>query len=357
MGGAVSVRPLWNRVRAVAGLGRADFLAHAVERWEVAPGGETDFGPAVMLPGHLERITGTIFGSHEETIRGLRGESGKVAGPTVGYRFRDVDLVDGVLYRGGAEWHLRARQRGAMWLRWPEEAVSGALYECWAGNRWFGNWLMEDCTAWPLAAATGMAVTTVTAPKGHVPRYEEILGMSPRRVSDVHFDELLVFDDLANNASRMARAAAVRDRLRAGRRAEPFPGVWLMRGTTGDERLLVNEEEVAGVLAERRGFKVIWPERHAVDELLDLCAGARVVAGVEGSQLVHGLAVMAPGGTLFTVQPPDRTTAAMQVMSDRLGHRFALYVAEGDMRRFRVVPEEVMALYDLVAEGRPGFAA
>jgi hypothetical protein len=236
-------------------------------------------------------------------------------------------------------------------VRWPREAVSGALYECWAGNRWFGNWLMEDCTAWPLAAATGMAVTTAAVRGGHVAGYEALLGMDPRRVGDVHFDELVMFDDLANNQSRIARAAAVRDRLRAGRAADPVPGVWLMRGTTGDERLLVNEEKVAGLLAERCGFRVIWPERHAVDELLDLCAGARVVAGVEGSQLVHGLAVMPPGGTLFTIQPPDRTTAAMQVMSDRLGHGFALFVAEGDMRRFRADPDEVLRLYDVVAAG------
>jgi hypothetical protein len=341
-------RLMRNRLRRAVGLAGTDFLSRAVESWEVAPGCETDFPAATMLPGHLERIRGTIFGSREETLLALQGLNGRRAGPTRGFRFRDVDHVDGVLYSGAAEWHLRARKSRGLLLPRPREAVSGALYEGWSGNRWFGNWLMEDCTAWPLAATTGMAVTTAPMPKGHVPRYEELLGMSPRRIGDVHFDELILFDDLHNNRDRMARAAAVRDRLRAGRPDAPFAGVWLMRGQTGDVRVMENEAEIAALLAERFGFRVVWPERYSVDELLDICTGARVVAGVEGSQLVHGLAVMAPGGTLFNVQPPDRVTAAMQVMTDRLGHGFAVLVAEGDARHFRVAPDEVLRLYDRI---------
>lgn len=344
----LATRRLWNRLRKAVGIGGEDFLAHAVESWEVAPACETDFPAAILLPGHVERISGTIFGSHDETIQALLGKAGHRAGPTRGYRFRDVDHVDGVLYAGSAEWHLRVRKARGVLLRRPAEALSGALYEGWSGNRWFGNWLMEDCTTWPLAADTGMAVTTAPPPKGHVPRYEELLGMAPRRIGDVHFDELILFNDLPNNQSRVARAAAVRERLRAGRPDAPFAGIWLMRGSTGDARVMENEEQIAGLLAERYGYKVIWPERHTVDDLLDLCAGARVVAGVEGSQLVHGLAVMAPGGTLLTVQPPDRVTAAMQVMSDRLGHKFALLVAEGNTHHFRVQPDEMLRLHDLV---------
>jgi len=345
----LATRRLRNRLRKAAGIESEDFLARAVESWEVAPACETDFPAAIMLAGHLERITGTIFGNHQETMQALLGQAGRYAGPTRGFRFRDVDHVDGVLYSGSAEWHLRARKARGLLLRRPQESLSGALYEGWSGNRWFGNWLMEDCTAWPLAAVTGMAVTTAPRPGGHVPRYEELLSMTPRRIGDVHFDELILFDDMANNHSRVARAAAMREMLRAGRPDTQFPGVWLMRGQTGDVRVMVNEEEIAGLLAERHGFKVVWPERHGVDELLDICTGARVVAGVEGSQLVHGLAVMAPGGTLLTVQPPDRVTAAMQVMSDRLGHRFALLVAEGDTHRFRVAPDEMLRIHDLVA--------
>lgn len=339
-------RPLLNRLRARARLPAPDFLSRAAETWEVSPAETLRFPPALVAPGHLDRITGTMFGDHAETIHALTADHDGRIEPTRGYRFRDVDLVDGVLYHGPAEHHLRARRGRGLLARRPDLSISGALYECWSGNRWFGNWLMEDCTAWPLAADLN-PVTTAPPGKGHVPRYEAILDMTPARIGDAHFNELVMFDDRPNTASRRARAAAMRGLLARGRDSTPHPGVFLMRGQTGDARILENEAELADRLATLRGFRVMFPERHSVDELLDACAGARVIAGVEGSQLVHGLAVMPPGGMLLTIQPPDRTTAAMKVMTDRLDQRFGLVVATGDMHRFRAEGDDLLRVLDM----------
>lgn len=346
---SISFQPLVNRLRRLAGRGPADFRALAADRWEIAPGGEMRFAAALMLPGQAERVRRTEFGGREETLRVFRGEGEARVGPTTGYRFRDVDLVDGVLYLGGAEWHLRRRRRRSPVIRRPERSLGGALYETWVGNRWFGNWLMDDCETYPLAAAAGVPVTTAPPGSGHVPRYEDLLGMAALRTGDVHFDELILFDDMHNNAGRMARAADLRARLARGRDTAPVPGVFLLRGRSGDRRVLTNEAELAERLHARHGFRVLRPEDHGVDALLDACAGARIVAGVEGSHLVHGLAVMPAGGALLTIQPPDRVTAALKLMCDRLGLRFAVVVGDGSAPAFCADAGAIERTLDLLA--------
>lgn len=345
----ISFSPLANNLRRKVGRPAPDVILRAAERWEIAPGGIVEVPPAIMLPGQIERIIGTEFGSLEQTLFALRNEGDGRVDATTACLLRDVDLVDGVLYLGGAERHLRARRHPrALHHRRPETELSGAMYESWVGNRWFGNWLMDNCLTYPLAAALGTPVTTAPRSKGHAPRYEDLLGMAPLRIGDVHFRELILIDDLPNNAAKFARAAAMRERLLGGRQPVPHPGVFLLRGRTGDVRLLSNEDEIAARLAAERGFRILDPMTMTVDDLIEASAGARVVAGVEGSQLVHGQIVAPAGSTLLTIQPPDRVTAAMKLMTDRLGQRFGLIVAEGDMNRFRVDWSDVARTLDLL---------
>ena len=92
--------------------------------------------------------------------------------------------------------------------------VDGALYESWVGNRWFGNWLADDCLTYRLAEQFGTPVTTSAgARQGHVPEYQSLLGLRPRRVSRVHFEDLHFFRDLGHNTSKKARADQLRERL------------------------------------------------------------------------------------------------------------------------------------------------
>nr|WP_152827280.1 glycosyltransferase family 61 protein [Fertoeibacter niger] len=330
----MSFRPTINWLLRLAGQTPPDVITAAVDRWEITPRETRRFPPAFVLPAHYDRIRGTEFATLPETIHALRADHDVQVPPTMGYLLRDADLVDGVIYANGAERHLR-QQRRSLAFRRPEVELSGALYETWVGNRWFGNWLVDNGITYPLAAAAGNPVTTAPPGKGHVPRYEELLGMAPRRITDAHFRELILFDDMPQNTGKQARAAAMRDMLLAGRNPAPVPGVFLLRGRTGDQRLLENEDEIAGRLQADHGFTIIDATQKTVDELMDACGNARVIAGVEGSQLVHGMAVSPPGSTLFTIQPPDRVTAAMKLMTDRLDQSFALVVAEGNARNFR----------------------
>lgn len=345
-----AIRPLTARLRRMAGLPAAPFFGGAAECWQIAPPEMVHVRPALALPGQLERIRATVFADLPHVVAAMTAEGEIGEDATVAWRLKGVDLVDGVLYHGGGEHHLRPRQRRLGFAARPRRETSGALYETWTTNRWFGSWLMEACVAHGLAAAEGRPVTTSNAPAAgsHQARYEELAGMAPQRIAgDVHFTSLVMFEDHANNSHKAGRAKALRRRLLAGRNPAPLPGVFLLRGHDGDRRLLVNERELADSLAERRGFLVIDPLKSNVDDLIDACGSARAIVGVEGSQLVHGITVAPEGAAIVPIQPPERVAATLKQQADRLGQRFGLLVAEGSDSEFRLNPDELAATLDL----------
>jgi hypothetical protein len=350
----LSLRPITYRFRHMLGLSNDELAAAAVESWEIAPAEVKEVPPAICLPGQTERITRTEFAPLDVVIRSLAGDPAERIDPTMAYRLRDVDIVDGVLYSGGLSLHLRARKRRLPLSRRPERQTSGSLYETWVGNRWFGNWLLDDGLSYRLAEDTGAPVTTMPVRAGHVPRYEELLDIKPNCIGDAHFDELIVFDDHANNSHRMARAQDMRRRLLKGRSPQPNPGVFLFRGRSGDLRVLENEQEIAERLVSERGFRVMFPEDHSVDELMDACGSTRVVAGIEGSHLTHGIAAMPPGGTVLTIQPADRATTALKLLSDRWQQRFAMIVGQGGANSFRIEWDEVARTLDRIETATAG---
>lgn len=211
-----SLRPLHNRLRRLAGQARPQFYDLAVERWEISPAEEVEIAPGIWLPDQVEQIAQTEFGALPDILAQMRGDPAEPTPPTMGYRFRDVDFVDGVLHARGGQMHLRKQSRRGIGYPRPRQAISGALYESWIGNRWFGNWLLNDCLAYRLAELAGHPVTSAPVRGGHIRRYEELLGMTPGRIGDVHFDELVLFDDLHNNRGRQGRAQENRARLLAG---------------------------------------------------------------------------------------------------------------------------------------------
>ena len=318
-----------------------------MDRWTVAPASRCYVQPAVFLPGQIERIERTEFAPLDVVIQGLKGDFEVEEEATVALRLRDVDLFDGVLYAGGAVRHLRRRERRSPMHFRLEEVAEAALFETYLGNRWFGNWLAEDCITYPLAAAQGSPVTSLVTPHGrHCAEYEALTRMPARRLSAAHFDALVLIEDRPNNAGKAQRVAAFRDALIGGRKVERHAGTFLLRGHTGDRRVLENERELAEDLAHRRGFKVVDPIAVGVDALVAACAGAEVIAGVEGSHLIHGIMAMPADAHLFVVQPPRRVTTALKLFTDRVGQGYAFAVAEGGDREFRVSLADVHRTLD-----------
>jgi capsular polysaccharide biosynthesis protein len=112
----------------------------------------------------------------------------------------------------------------------------------------------------------------------------------------------------------------------------------------------LNEAQIAEALMSRRGFKVLDPMKATVAEIIEACAGARVVAGVEGSHLVHGLISMPPDAALFVIQPPQRVLSVLKHATDRQGQRFSFVVASGGKDEFSVRLDEVERTLDLLRQ-------
>ena len=347
----LALHPIGHIGRRAFGRLTIDLEAIACEQWAISPGTRRYIPPARFLRGQLDKIQATEFGSPSEIIRGFRGDYESIEAPTRGLRIRDVDLIDGVLYARGAAYCLRPRRRRIPLYRRPQSSMAKAsMYESWMGNRWFGMWLLEDCLSYELTKDVAPPVKTAAPPTRHQGEYELRLGLQATSVGDVHFDELILFRDASNNEGRRRRADLIKQRLNHSSPEARHPGVFLLRGKTGERRLLLNELEIAERFAAERNFQILDPSFSPLSKIVEACAGARVVAGVEGSHLCHGLAIMPNDAALLVIQPADRVVAALKIVTDRQGQRYGFVVGTGEREGFRVAWEDVARTLDLLGE-------
>jgi hypothetical protein len=326
----------------------------AVKSWDVAPGGVSHSPPAFFLPNQMERVTGweaKRFYPFEHPARTMEGLGDVVQGPTRGYLLENVWLIDGALYKDKASFWLSLKPGKFPRIVVENEIERGAVFCTQNGNTWFGTRLMEDFPTYPLACDEGVPVTT--APSARFPlsaqtlAYEDWLGMKPVRLNGAFFHELVLFDDFSNNQSRHQRYRAMGEKLLSHVSHEDHPGVFILRGSAGDLRLLRNELEIAEHLRKTRGFRVLDPLQTDVPTIVATCAGARTVIGVEGSQLVHGVNVLQQGGSLLTLQPPNRFVSYFKYLTDRDQQNFGFVVGTPEGDGFRIDIEEVERTLDL----------
>ncbi|MGQ0456081.1 MAG: glycosyltransferase family 61 protein [Hyphomicrobium sp.] len=342
----VSFKPAIARIQRLVGRPFPDIEARSYERWTIAPADRLYVKPAVFDPDHLDRIRRTDVPPIDAVVRRFQGDYEIDETETVGFLLRDVDLVDGVLYGARSIRHLQPNSGSRFAYRPGPACDKAALFESWIGNRWFGNWLADDCLTYELAQNFSTPTTTNLDPRGHVPAYEARLGMRPVRMASARFRELIVFRDESNNAHKQRRAVDQRRKLVGDGTVQRHPGVFLLRGQTGDRRILLNEAAIAEDFAQHRGFKVLDASTAPVDEIVRLCSGAQIVAGVEGSQLVHGQIAMADDAGLFVIQPPWRTTAALKIFTDRRGQRYGFVVGAGGETEFTVDWQDIAPTLD-----------
>ena len=221
--------------------------------WQIAPGRTAVACPAYFLPGQLERITGTAY--TDDPQREMTGGFEVKIPPACGFLVKDAWLIDGVLYKGNAWDWLHVRSRRIPQFRVANEIDRAAVYSTLAGNGFFGLWLTDDCTTYPLAANEGTPITIGLPASSHMLAYEAWLDMTPIRLHKAFLRELVTFDDFAQTKHKRDRFRALSNKLLSRVTSEPHPGVFILRRDSGKRRILYNESELAEWLRARRGFR------------------------------------------------------------------------------------------------------
>ena len=320
-------------------------VALADKTWEIAPAEAAETSRAYFLSGQLERVVGWTFAS-EHPRREMEGWSVRNEA-TRGFLLKDVWLCDGSLYKNDAYSWLTPRSDIFPRFRVDREIERGALFCTAMGNRYFGQWLMDDCVTYPMAVEEGLPVMTDQPTNPHTSAYEDWLDMKPLRLHNAFFRELVVFEDYGQNQHKHRRFRSLGEKLLSHVEVKEHPGVFIIRGSTGSARILRNEAEIAERLCDKRGFRIVDPARLDVPSIVAACAGARTVVGVEGSGLIHGVLTLPEGGSILTLQPPNRFVSVFKHLADRDGQHFGFVVGLPEGNDFRIDADEVERTLDL----------
>lgn len=327
----------------------------ASKTWEVSPGSMLVTRPAFYLPNQLERVTGRVYGYHWDDSMDPKPLEQEMAGgverlqrPTMGYLLKDAYLVDGAIHKSGAVHRMLPRTSTLPQFEVETEIQRGAAYGTYDGNIFFGLWLSDDCTIYPLARNEGIPFTTDQEPYSHSAAYEDWFKMRGTRLGSAHFRELVVFDDRLQNQSKRDRFDGLRKKLLERFPAKSHAGVFIVRGGSGKARVLHNERELAEHLRVTRGFRVVDVNVNSPEEIISACAGAQTMVGVEGSHVFHAFMIMQPGTSTLMIQPPDRFSPVIKRTTDRDDQNYGFVVAHPEVGGgYRVDITEVERTLDL----------
>jgi len=321
-----SLIPLKQRALALI-RGARTYKEVSDRKWTLCPG-ETYFSPpAIYLDGQLEKVThiaGTT--TYADEMQRVRGGVHQHA-PTEAYQLLHACVLDGRVYKGPAKYTLTDAEEQpiapGLTSRIPEAALACTLM----GYRYFGHWMIDDLSLTLAARDVAEPVTTNQQLSPQQIEYCGVLGVHATPVDRVRCDSLVIIDDRGLNRYRRERIGHLRSRLRSLAPAQAKPGVMLLRGTSGVKRILVNEEAVASYFSDL-GFAIVDPLRLSAAEVARQCAGAQVVVGVTGSQLMPGFLSAADGGLMLLIQPPFYFENCYKDYGDSLGIRHAFVVGD-----------------------------
>lgn len=347
--------PLLKRMARRALLGRApDIRALARETWTLCPAEVAHTLPAIHLPGEMDRLESV------SPWRQLDAELATIRGGTVhhaaseAHLLEDVEIAGACLYKGAA-----ASQPGFGERRWwlsgdmpVEHHHESHLITSHMGSHFFGTLLLDDYPLALLPPEGAHRFLMVGQPSWHNAQYRELLElpMSPP-VQRARIDRLVVYTDFGQNSLKVKRYGALRAALRKNcpRQARSSAGVYLRRGRSGELRLLENETQIEAALA-RMGFDIIDPMTLTAAEISSRTLDAPLVVSVEGSHLSHAIFSASDRAAFVVLQPPNRLCMSYKEFTDQVGSmRFAFLVGEGGAHGFRVEPDHLERLLELVA--------
>lgn len=202
---------------------------------------------------------------------------------------------------------------------------------------------------YPLAVSEGIPVTSNIFTSPHMLEYESMLKINPIKTNAAYMKNALFFDDnWGNNKTKHDRFTTNRNNLLSFFPDASHPGVFILRRNSGKSRVMLNEIEIAEQLSNKYGFKIVDVTKHCVSEIMSACVGAKIIIGIEGSHLMHGLMVLQPGASVLTFQPPNRFCGVLKITTDMEDIHYGFVVGIPKEDDFYINLEEVERTIDLL---------
>jgi hypothetical protein len=328
-----------------------DLLKSATSIEVLNPGETISGSPCIALPEQYERVTACAFGiDPAQEIAQLKGAPRRI-GPTIQYVLDNVVVNDGIIYGRGRHKFVNNNVVFQSDQTTCVEYGQAALRSSFVGCHYFGHWLRDDCATHLLASDFGTAVSMPTPLWPDRAGYLEQFGQQCLELRRAHIDRLVLFDDINQNAHKARRFRELRERL-ANSQGLRKTGhiVYLMRGSGGKQRLLLNEGEIIEALT-RRGVTVVRAETLNVSQLVSELLGARIIISVEGSQLSHALFTLLDGGGILAIQPPDRFFTSHLDWARALNMQYSVVVGEKRDQGFFLPVNDLLKTIDLLDKG------
>ncbi len=315
--------------------------------------------PAIIPDGHLDRVLGVEETSVElERLRITR--DWVQHGETKAFHFKNGKLAGGFFYAPGRRYRqvlVRAESSGGRGVEMSHAVVASSPLS----GLYFGHWLRECLPQVLLAKSLGPAIELFDCRDRYTHSdYADLADLRCPSVARGCFGRLTILEDHHQNSHRVARYREVGRRIRekAGTPNQAPPhGVFLLRGGSGAERRLTNEQQVADHLAGK-GFRVIDHASMTPQQLVRAMSGTKVVVAVEGSHIAHAIYTLADPGALMVLQPPARFNNVYKDVCDAMNWSYGTYVCvpDGKGHSFRLDDFDLMdRIIDqtLAAVGQP----
>jgi hypothetical protein len=325
----------------------------ATRQWQLCAATESRCRPALMLPGTMERIKSFSPLTHaEHEMAMLRGAVIR-HDASVRYLVEGAAIAGAFIYVGAARWHVGMGEEHLLVKGCPtppvmlDEAIVRCTYNI---SHYFGCMLLDGAPLALIDEHSPGSIVLPGRPYSHESGYRRLLGLDePAQVSRGWVQHLTLYTDHAQNEYKRSRYGELRARLRARLTAPdataPRPMVYIGRGSAGEARVLVNEDQVIAAL-RAIGFKIVDPSVMTAEEIAVETLDASLVVGVEGSHLAHTIYSMAADAAFLVIQPPSRVAMAFKEFTDCVGMTFGMVVADAADAGFSLPIDMLLRMVD-----------
>ena len=264
--------------------------------------------PPALLPGMLDRVTGTDEHSDLSYHMGVATASVVTHVPVLRRTYRNAIAR----HSGFATWRKSERYGNALNMGQLAGAIQSVPKLRYCHNqvswRYFGHWMSDALPAAHIDPDQGQLWISPDPSWDHAYSYLNVFDLAPPDAPVFHAEELVVYQDFGQGSHKRARYATLRDKLQAQFGGADGPEcVYLRRGASGDRRVVANDAALTDQLLARH-WTVLDVTGATVDDLQQALCNARVVVGMEGSHLNHAQLSLRPQTCLIILVPHDRFT-------------------------------------------------